>query len=48
MSKNKAKKQITLYEQYKGTIIWKGLQEEIKRVQRRYQKHRNKSKGDSK
>ena len=43
MSKNKSKKQIRLLKQYEGTIIDKYVKEEIKRIKRRYNKHRSKS-----
>ena len=40
MSKNKAKKTINFFKDYSGLP---GMSEEIKRRERKYQKHRNKS-----
>lgn len=43
MAKKKYKKEIRFFKQYEGTIINKGVKEEIKRIERRYNKHRDKS-----
>jgi len=42
MAKKKYKKQIKFWKDYEDTIISKGAKEEIKRIERRYIKHRNK------
>jgi hypothetical protein len=39
----KHKKKIKFLKQYEGTIIDKGIKEEIKREDRRYNKHRGKN-----
>lgn len=44
MAKKKWKKDIAFWKAYKGTIIYKGAKEQIKRIERRHKKHRAKSK----
>lgn len=43
MAKHKHKEMMKLLKSYEGTIIGKGIAIEIKREERQYQKHRNKS-----
>lgn len=44
MAKKKWKKRIAFWEEHKGTIIDKCAKEQIKQTERRYKKHRAKSK----
>lgn len=47
MAKRKFKKKIKFFSSYYGTCIDKGCREEVKRIERRYNKQRAKSAADN-